>query len=70
MNQLTENSLIQCLEVLENLPETVYRDCDLLVAICDRNGFAWCESMLESLCKDVSQAEKKICFKKKMGFFF
>lgn len=56
MNGFTESALVQCLEVLENLPETVYRVCDLLMVICDRNGFSWCESMLETLCKDVSFA--------------
>lgn len=54
MNKFTENALTQCLEVLENLPETVYRVSDLLMVISDRNGFSWCESMLETLCKDVS----------------
>ena len=29
-----------------------------------RNGFALCESMLESLCKDVSQRKKNLFFKK------
>ena len=46
-NQCNESALSHCLEVLENVPETVYRVCDLLVVICDWNGFALCESMLE-----------------------
>lgn len=53
MSKFTEDALAQCLEVLENLPETVYRVSDLLMVISDRNGFAWCENMLEVLCKDV-----------------
>ena len=54
MSKFTENALAQCLEVLENLPETVYRVSDLLMVISDRNGFSWCENMLEALCKDIS----------------
>lgn len=53
MSKFTENALAQCLEVLESLPETVYRVSDLLMVISDRNGFPWCENMLEALCKDV-----------------
>ena len=59
MNQFTESALIQCHEVLENLPETVYRVWDLFMVICDRNGF-W----LESLCKDVSHGKKNLFLKR------
>ena len=64
MYQFTEIAFIQSLEMLENLPETVYRSGDFFffLVICGWNGFAWCESMLESLVYKCKSNTKKNLF--------
>ena len=42
-----------CLSLLDVLPETIYRVCDLIVVVADRNGDGWRDDTLAALVKDV-----------------
>ncbi|XP_075729982.1 HECT, UBA and WWE domain containing E3 ubiquitin protein ligase 1 isoform X4 [Rhipicephalus microplus] len=53
MDRFTENMLPGCLRLLDALPETVYRVCDLLGAVVSRNGVVWRDQMLASLLQEV-----------------
>ncbi|KAK8782859.1 hypothetical protein V5799_015800 [Amblyomma americanum] len=53
MDCFTENMLPGCLRLLDALPETVYRVCDLLGAVVARNGVSWRDTMLASLLQEV-----------------
>lgn len=53
MDRFTEHMLPGCLRLLDALPETVYRVCDLLGAVVARNGTAWRDRMLASLLHEV-----------------
>ncbi|CAN8001289.1 unnamed protein product [Ixodes hexagonus] len=53
MNAFTENMLPGCLRLLDALPDTVYRVCDLLGAVVARNGSAWRDQMLGCLLQEV-----------------
>ncbi|XP_054925199.1 E3 ubiquitin-protein ligase HUWE1 isoform X3 [Dermacentor andersoni] len=53
MDRFTENMLPGCLRLLDALPETVYRVCDLLGAVVARNGVVWRDQMLASLLQEV-----------------
>ncbi|KAL1452366.1 hypothetical protein MTO96_006283 [Rhipicephalus appendiculatus] len=50
MDRFTENMLPGCLRLLDALPETVYRVCDLLGAVVARNGVVWRDQMLGQPC--------------------
>lgn len=50
----TNELLPGCLKLLDTLPETVYRVCDLLLAVCHRNSEKWTEQMLKQLIKEIS----------------
>lgn len=43
-----------CTNLLDTLPETVYRVCDLIVVVTNRNGNKWREDVLTSIVADVS----------------
>ena len=43
-----------CIQLLDTLPETVYRVCDLIVVVAGRNGDNWKSDMLTSLMSGVS----------------
>ncbi|KAG0441093.1 hypothetical protein HPB47_016051 [Ixodes persulcatus] len=53
MDAFTENMLPGCLRLLDSLPDTVYRVCDLLGAVVARNGSAWRDQMLACLLQEV-----------------
>ena len=42
-----------CLKLLDTLPETVYRVCELLTVVTQRNGQGWQNMVLTSLVKEV-----------------
>ena len=45
--------------MLDKLPETVYRVCDLLSVVTQRNGSEWRDSTLETIVAEVrSQADQ------------
>lgn len=53
IDEFTQNALSQCLNLLDMMPDTVYRICDLLVAIAKRNGDEWRDNMLRQLMKEI-----------------
>ncbi|XP_020278772.1 E3 ubiquitin-protein ligase HUWE1 isoform X2 [Pseudomyrmex gracilis] len=55
INQFTQNALPQCLNLLDIMPETVYRICDLVVTISKRNGDEWRDDMLRQLIREVGR---------------
>ncbi|KAK6177350.1 hypothetical protein SNE40_015469 [Patella caerulea] len=53
LDTFTDSILPGCMSLLDTLPETVYRVCDLLVVVTQRNGDQWRNNMLKSLVKEV-----------------
>lgn len=53
IDEFTRNALAQCLNLLDLMPDTVYRICDLLVTITKRNGDEWRDNMLRQLIREV-----------------
>ncbi|XP_029040981.2 LOW QUALITY PROTEIN: E3 ubiquitin-protein ligase HUWE1 [Osmia bicornis bicornis] len=53
IDEFTRSALTQCLNLLDLMPDTVYRICDLLVAIAKRNGDEWRDNMLRQLMKEI-----------------
>ncbi|XP_067140217.1 E3 ubiquitin-protein ligase HUWE1 isoform X2 [Centruroides vittatus] len=53
IDHFTEHMLPGCLRLLDILPDTVYRACDLIVAVVVRNGEAWRERMLLQLLQEI-----------------
>ena len=47
------DALKGCLALLDTLPDTVYRVCDLLLAVFNRNGPEFKEKVLSNLMKQV-----------------
>lgn len=50
----SEGALKTCLQLLDELPDAVYRVCDLLVTISKRNGDTWRDDMLNNLVDEIS----------------
>lgn len=55
LDDFTQNLLKTCLNILDQLPETVYKVCDLLITVTKRNGPIWRDEMLDTLCKEIYQ---------------
>jgi E3 ubiquitin-protein ligase HUWE1 len=53
IDEFTYNALEQCLNLLDLMPDTVYRICDLLVTITKRNGNKWRDNMLKQLINEI-----------------
>jgi E3 ubiquitin-protein ligase HUWE1 len=53
LDQFVQQALCGCLSLLDSLPETVYRVCSLVVAMVNRNGEMYRDSMLASLAKEI-----------------
>jgi E3 ubiquitin-protein ligase HUWE1 len=53
LDQFVQQALGGCLSLLDSLPETVYRVCSLVVAMVNRNGEMYRDSMLASLAKEI-----------------
>lgn len=53
IDDFTHGALEQCLNLLDLMPDTVYRICDLLVTITKRNGDEWRDSMLRQLIREI-----------------
>ena len=54
IDSFTMTALPACLNLVDTLPDTVYRVCDLLITITKRNGELWRDEMLDTLVADVS----------------
>ncbi|XP_011638354.1 E3 ubiquitin-protein ligase HUWE1 isoform X5 [Pogonomyrmex barbatus] len=53
IDEFTRSALGQCLNLLDLMPDTVYRICDLLVTITKRNGDEWRDDTLRQLIREV-----------------
>lgn len=53
IDEFTNTALEQCLNLLDLMPDTVYRICDLLVTITKRNGDEWRDKMLRHLIREI-----------------
>ena len=53
LDNFVQQALTGCLSLLDALPETVYRVCNLVVAMVQRNGEAYRDTMLSSLAKEI-----------------
>lgn len=55
LDNFCDNALEISLKLLDELPETVYRVCDLIVIILKRNGLKWSNTMLSVLLSEISE---------------
>lgn len=53
IDEFTKTAVEQCLTLLDLMPDTVYRICDLLFTITKRNGNEWRDNMLRQLVGEV-----------------
>ncbi|XP_074708751.1 E3 ubiquitin-protein ligase HUWE1-like [Strix uralensis] len=52
----TDSMLLGCSQLLDELPDTVYRVCDLITTAIKCNGAAYCDSVLKQVVKQVWEA--------------
>ncbi|XP_078340185.1 E3 ubiquitin-protein ligase HUWE1-like isoform X5 [Crassostrea virginica] len=60
IDSFTSQVLPGCLTLLDALPETVYRVCDLLIVVTNRNGANWQKMVLSNLVKEIQSIGQKI----------
>ncbi len=60
IDTFTDNALDGCLNLLDTLPDSVYRVCDLMLAIFKRNGKAYKIKVIELLMNEVKLAVTKL----------
>lgn len=60
MDTFTDCILAGCLRLLDTLPDTVYRICDLLLAVAQRNGEKWCQQMIDQLLSEINANISKL----------
>ena len=53
LDQFTADMLQGCLEVLTGMPGTVFKACDVLSAVAQRNGKEWKENTMMHILKQV-----------------
>lgn len=53
LDQFTADMLQGCLEVLTGMPATVFKACDVLSVVAQRNGEQWKESTMMHILKQV-----------------
>ena len=53
LDQFTADMLQGCLEVLTGMPGTVFKACDVLSVVAQRNGEEWKESTMMHVLKQV-----------------
>ncbi|XP_059143196.1 E3 ubiquitin-protein ligase HUWE1-like isoform X5 [Physella acuta] len=69
LDEFTFNIFPGCLNLLDTLPETVYRVCDLLIVVMIRNGADWKRQTLGTLCKDLCElCEEMTSYAKDLNF--
>ncbi|XP_063952392.1 E3 ubiquitin-protein ligase HUWE1-like isoform X2 [Lytechinus pictus] len=61
LNEFVDAMLPGCLKLLDDIPETVYRVCDLLVVANNRNGTGWRDKMLEMVINQISENARMLC---------
>ena len=60
IDDFTNQALAGCLTLLDTLPETIYRVCDLMLAVFQRNGDQFKENVLRSLVEEVHKSVEVI----------
>ncbi|XP_048739045.2 E3 ubiquitin-protein ligase HUWE1-like isoform X5 [Ostrea edulis] len=60
LDNFTAQVLPGCLRLLDVLPETVYRVCDLLIVVTNRNGTDWQKMVLANLVKEIQSMGQQI----------
>ena len=60
MDSLTNSLLSGCLKLLDTLPQTVHRVCDILLAVSQRNGEEWTKKMLHQLIDEIFACVNKL----------
>ena len=60
MDSLTNSLLSGCLKLLDTLPQTVHRVCDILLAVSQRNGEQWTKKMLLQLIDEIFSCVNKL----------
>ncbi|XP_022080949.1 E3 ubiquitin-protein ligase HUWE1-like [Acanthaster planci] len=58
LDEFVNNMLPGCFKLLDELPDTVYRICDLLVVANNRDGEPWRKRMLKSLVIEIAENSK------------
>ena len=53
LDQFTADMLQGCLEVLTGMPGTVFKACDVLSVVAQRNGEEWKENTMMHILKQV-----------------
>lgn len=56
----TENLLPGSLRLMDELPSTVYKVCDLILTVAQRNGENWCKTLLKHLLDDIIDNAKRL----------
>ena len=54
LDDLTETLVSGCMNMLDAMPNTVFKICQLLVIVSNRNGNQWRENMFKQLFLEVS----------------
>ncbi|KAK5639592.1 hypothetical protein RI129_012084 [Pyrocoelia pectoralis] len=65
INHFTKGALQICLELIEAIPETVYKVCELLGTIMKRNGPAFREELLDKLLTTIKFNSMRIYYRYK-----
>ena len=60
MDSLTNSLLSGCLKLLDTLPQTVHRVCDILLAVSQRNGEEWTKKILQELIDQIFECVNKL----------
>ena len=58
IDNFAANMLPGCVSLVSDVPETVYKACDLIVAISARNGHEWRDRVLGDILNTVSHAQR------------
>ncbi|KAJ8947109.1 hypothetical protein NQ318_002468 [Aromia moschata] len=62
INEFTNHALDVCLKLLEVIPETVHKVCELLVTIMKRNGRTYRDNLLDTLIAKILECVESISF--------
>ena len=61
LDEFSTNMLPGLFRILDNVPETVYRVCDLIVVVIRRYGDTWRDNCLNYILNEICELIKSIC---------
>ena len=61
IDNFAANMLPGCVNLVSDFPETVYKACDLIVALSERNGCEWRDRVLGEILNTVSECYQICC---------